>query len=230
MESETPSRENCSEHDAPNTTAGTNPTVDTVTVFTVAKGYHCEVFFDGVVPIKKLNLLNHIILAKHKETGGAHIDCIYPANKAYRIFGCFHYKTQKFTEAVEISVCAETGEVGMERLNYADSWERFAAISPNPVEVIDEIIAANPNIIAPPGKDKRTIQREHNYTPKTVYYDKTVIKQIHETGLYGEYRRHHSAFQLGRYFKHVLRLSKYASRERNYPVAQKAFLGRVQRI
>jgi hypothetical protein len=61
--------------------------------FSGNKGAHLEVFFDEAIDGKKLNMLNVIIQTKHRDFGGAYIDCIYPCNKAYRVFGCLHWKT-----------------------------------------------------------------------------------------------------------------------------------------
>ena len=52
------------------------------------KGFHVEAFFDKPISTNKLNTLNNILLRKHWDIGGRHVDGVYPSAKAYRVFGC----------------------------------------------------------------------------------------------------------------------------------------------
>ena len=158
------------------------------------KGYHIEIFFDSVIETRKLNTLNHIILTKHTALGGGHIDGIYPSNKAYRIFGCLHWKTGNFTNALALTT-NENGKSKVIRLDYADSWEHFAKTPLNSAALVDEIIAANPDITTPPEQDKKAIRHNLNYAPKPVYYDLDIVQRIYETGLYDSYTRYFSVYQ-----------------------------------
>jgi hypothetical protein len=78
--------------------------------------------------------------------------------------------------------------------------------------LVDEIISSNPKISLPPEKDKKDIRHNLNYAPKPVYYDLDIVKSIYETGLHDSYTRYFSAYQLGRYYKHVLNLDKPQAR------------------
>ena len=174
------------------------------------KGYHFDVFFDEPVPVIKLNTLNNIILTKHMESGGAHVDGVYPSGKNYRVFGCFHWKTGNFTQAQEIEIELDDGlmNISWHSLDYDNSWKLFADIPVNKSEVVDTIIANYPDIQAPPKNSKRTQRRNANYAPKGPYYSRDIVKRIYETGLYDEYHRYLSAFQLGRYFRNSLGLTE----------------------
>jgi hypothetical protein len=176
------------------------------------KGYHCEVFFDKPISREKLNTLNNIILTKHREFGGTHIDVVYPSGRSYRVFGCFHYKTGNFTHALKIDEIKEINDksisIHWSKVDYNESWKLFAGTPDNKAEIVDEIIAAHPDIIAPPKIDKKTRRHNANYAPKGIYYNRDIIKTIHERGLFGEHHRYLSAFQLGRYFRQMIGLSK----------------------
>ena len=176
--------------------------------FSGKKGFHVEAFFDKPVPVGKLKSLNNIVLVKHAEKGGAPIDVTYPCNSAYRVFGCFHFKTGYFTQAQEIEIYDNYTKVGWDCLNYDDSWEAFANVPLNSSDIVDKIIAAHPDIKLPPKPTKREQQHQVNYAPKGVYYNSAILKKIHDKGLYGEYHRYNSAFNLGRYFRYFLGLSE----------------------
>ena len=195
------------------------------------KGVHIEVFFDEHISVNKLNTLNQIILNEYIRIGGRHIDCVYPSGKAYRIFGCYHYKTGYFTRAikanVQITVNPDTNKkrsnVKWEFLDPAESWDMFSKTSFNDSALVDKIIADNPELAKHNPKSKKG-KATTDHAPKTHYYDIDILKRIHESGLFAPYTRYNISFQLGRYFQHRLKLTEDEAKQeihiwlkRHYP-------------
>ena len=183
------------------------------------RGFHLEVFFDKPVGINKLNALNRIIINLYNEKGGRHMDRTYPSGSAYRIFGSWHYKTKNFSTAIIInSQPVEDGEgnkrykIKLTPCETADkSWEHFADAPINDSSLIDNIIPQDPISNEPTSQSikekKRDMRNTVNYAIKPIFYNPAILKRIHESGLFSEYRRHYTAYQLGRYFKYCLKLT-----------------------
>ena len=174
------------------------------------KGYHVEIFFDEDISINKLNALNNIMLHLHRERGGKHIDGVYPSLKAYRVFGCKHYKTGKFTHAYRVEIIDK--ELIILALSPADSWELFSHMPLNDSALVDKIIADYLGLgkFTKDKKGKKVF--DSTYAPSLHYWDVGILKQIHESGLFAPYTRYNTAFQLGRYFKHKLKIRENEAR------------------
>jgi hypothetical protein len=183
------------------------------------KGFHVEIFFDKPVDGNKLSALNNIIVSRFKESKGQCLDKSYPSASAYRVFGSHHYKTRKFTMAVKYSLQLDmNGNIsqvdlkGITSIN--ESWEMFANATINDSSLLDNIIEKNPITFLPETDiSKRAREHASNYSAKPYYYNADIIKRIYESGLFGEYKRHFTAFQLGRYFKHCLNMTEHELRD-----------------
>jgi len=179
--------------------------------FSGRRGYHIEVFFDDYIPVKKLNTLNQIIMNLHHNKGGRHMDEVYPSRKAHRIFGCYHYKTGKFTQAFTIEYSDDFSIVSGKSLNRNESWVLFSKTPFNDSALVDKIIADNSTFAVPLPKTKKLIHN-NEYAPSTHFYGISILRRIHETGLYAPYTRYNTSFHLGRYFKHRLQLNEDEAR------------------
>ena len=190
------------------------------------KGFHLEVFFDEPVDINKLKTLNRIIISQYKAKDGKYMDNnIQPSDSAYRIFGSWHYRTKKFSEALIINISMVGDDKGgkSRRINLTScetpdkSWEHFANATINDSSLLDDILMKNPAKFEPVPKSLKESRRDRrhtaNFVPKPLYYNPAILKTIHESGLFGEYRRHYTAYHLGRFFRHELKLTEKQARE-----------------
>jgi hypothetical protein len=181
-----------------------------------SKGYHIEILFTNPVQRSSLEKVRDIILnafIKRNGIRGFIDDAIYPSNRAYRIFGCEHYKTGKFTYVMKEKNIGN--KVTLDELPYWDSWREFRDMPINDPAVVDKIIKGAPVAAVSAGTPAVTASRNtakpagksQNHTPSELYTHAN-LEKLHKYGLFDNFTRHNVSYQLGRYFRYVLRLSK----------------------
>jgi len=177
-----------------------------LTYISGGKGLHVEVRLNKRMASDELKKLASIIKTLAEDRGCQHIDRVYPSNYAYRMFGCRHYKTNKFTDILKDG----------RTLSEYDSWNELQryftdGCQGNSLEKVDKALLKY-RMVKPNIKIKQKKEPSDKGSIKEVQYSIKNLEQIHTKGLYNNYTRYLTSFQLGRYFKEVLHLTEGQAR------------------
>ena len=183
------------------------------------KGLHVEIRMSNKASCSQLKELVNIIKTLAVDRGCQYIDKVYPSNHAYRMFGCRHYKTNVFTGILKSTVI-ESGVEQNRILSEQESWEEFQRYLTNDCRAntlikVENAIEKYKEIVAIPKvkvKNKQKKEASPKASVKEIHYSIENLQQIHTQGLYKDYTRYLTSFQLGRYFKEVLHLTEGQAR------------------
>lgn len=177
-----------------------------LTYISGGKGLHVEVRLNKRMASDELKKLASIIKTLAEDRGCQYIDKVYPSNSAYRMFGCRHYKTDKFTEILKDG----------RTLSEYDSWNELQryftdGCRGNSSEKVNNALlkyqAVKPNV-----KKRQKKEASPKASVQEIQYSIKNLEQIHQQGLYNNYTRYLTSFQLGRYFREVLHLTEGQAR------------------
>ena len=180
------------------------------------KGIHIEVRFSNEISCNELRKLAKIIKILAEKNGCQYIDKVYPSGSAYRPFGCRHYKTNVFTGIIKNTMLPQ-GIESSRILLEGESWNEFNnyvayGCRVNTINKVEKALIkyhdVKPNI-----KSKRKKEPfGEGSVKKEIHYSIKALEQIHTQGLYSNYTRYYTSYQLGRYFKEVLHLTEGQAR------------------
>lgn len=183
----------------------------TFTYLSGGKGFHIEIKLTEPIEFHRLNTISNIIRTVVKSSGIRFIDRTYPCGARYRLFGCLHYKTKKFTYAIN--------EKNLTPLSEQDSWLKLQdylnnQVPTNTINFVHNIVNKYSSFIPSPTIPK-SIQLSKQPTKKSFvakenHTNTNELFKIYKYGLTTDYKdqnregRYLTAYQLGRLFRYVL--------------------------
>lgn len=178
------------------------------------KGIHLEVRFKNEVSCDELKKLVKIIKTLAEERGCQYIDKIYPSGSAYRVFGCRHYKTNIFTGVIKTGSQSEQEPARI--LSEGDSWVEFnnyvaEGCRVNTIYKVEQALLKH-KMMKVEIKNKQKKEPSPKGSVQEIQYPIKNLERIHEQGLYDNYTRYNTSYQLGIYFKEVLYLTEGQAR------------------
>lgn len=189
----------------------------TFTYLSGGKGFHIEIKLAEPIEFHRLNRISNTIKTVVKAKGIRFIDRTYPCGSRYRLFGCLHYKTKKFTSAVN--------ETDLTPLSEDASWLMLQNYLHNDVPA--NTVSLIHNITNEYSSISSTIISKN--TPSIKHAKKSIITKkdsnasnellhIYKYGLSTDYRdktgngRYLTSYQLGRLFRFVLHYDEETAR------------------